>query len=162
MLIDGGGHARAAGFTVEAAGVEALRAFLSDHITRQLDGRPPTPAYEIDGALAPAGATVELIELLDGVGPFGAGNPRPRFAFPAVRVVKADIVGSDHVRCVLAPPTGGARLTAIAFRCADADLGRALLGTGGLAIHVAGTLQIDTWRGSRTARLVIEDAARAV
>jgi single-stranded-DNA-specific exonuclease len=160
LLIDGGGHARAAGFTVAADAVEALRAFLSDHISRQLDGRPAAPEYDIDGALTPAGATVELVELLDGVGPFGAGNPRPRFAFPAVRVVKADIVGTDHVRCVLAPPSGGERLTAMAFRAADTDLGRALLGTGGVAVHVAGYLQINAWRGSRTARLVIEDAAR--
>jgi len=69
-------------------------------------------------------------------------------------------VGSDHVRCILATQSGGERLTAMAFRCADTDLGRALLGTGGVAIHVAGYLEINTWRGSRTARLVIEDAAR--
>ena len=160
LLVDGGGHARAAGFTVEASGVDKLRAFLSEHIARQLDGRSPTPAYDIDGALAPPGATIDLVELLDGIGPFGAGNPRPRFAFPAIRVVKADIVGADHVRCVLAPQSGGERLAAMAFRSADTDLGRALLGTGGVAIHVAGYLEINTWRGSRTARLVIEDAAR--
>ena len=77
-----------------------------------------------------------------------------------MRVVKADIVGTDHVRCVLAPPSGGERLSAMAFRAADSDLGRALMATGGVAIHVAGYLQINTWRGSRTARLVIEDAAR--
>ena len=160
LLIDGGGHARAAGFTVDASGIEALRAFLTDHVVRQLDGRTPVPAYDIDGALTPAGATVELIELLDGIGPFGMGNPRPRFVFPSVRVVKADIVGSDHVRCLLAAPSGGERLKAIAFRCADMELGRALLGTAGISVHVAGTLQIDSWRGARAASLVIEDAAR--
>ena len=57
LLVDGGGHARAAGFTVEASGVDKLRAFLSEHIARQLDRRSPTPPYEIDGALAPPGAT---------------------------------------------------------------------------------------------------------
>ncbi len=160
LLVNGGGHARAAGFTVEASGVDELRTFLSEHITRQLDGRSASPAYQIDGALAPPGATIELVELLDGVGPFGAGNPRPRFVFPAVRIVKADIVGSDHVRCVVAPQSSGERLSAMAFRSADTDLGKALLGTAGVAIHVAGYLEINTWRGSRTARLVIEDAAR--
>jgi single-stranded-DNA-specific exonuclease len=61
---------------------------------------------------------------------------------------------------VIAPQSGGERLTAMAFRCVDTDLGRALLNTGGVAVHIAGYLQINTWRGSRTARLVIEDAAR--
>lgn len=160
LLVDGGGHARAAGFTVEASGVEKLRDFLSEHIARQLDGRSSAPAYHIDGALAPSGATIELVELLDGVGPFGAGNPRPKFVFPVIRIVKADIVGSDHVRCVLASQSGGGRLSAMAFRSADTDLGQTLLGTGGVSLHIAGYLEINTWRGSRTARLVIEDAAR--
>ena len=160
LLVDGGGHARAAGFTVGASGVDKLRVFLSEHIARQLDGRSPTPSYNIDGALSPTGATIELVEILDGIGPFGAGNPRPRFVFPAIRIVKADIVGSDHVRCVLASQSGGERLSAMAFRSADTDLGKTLLGTGGVAIHVAGYLETNTWRGSRKARLVIEDAAK--
>ena len=117
------------------------------------------PSYHIDGALAPTGATIELVEILDRIGPFGAGNPRPRFVFPAIRIVKADIVGSDHVRCVLASQSGGDRLSAMAFRSADTELGKTLLAAGGVAIHVAGYLETNTWRGSRKARLVIEDAA---
>ena len=110
-------------------------------------------------ALALSGATIELVETLDGIGPFGAGNPRPRFVFPAIRIVKADIVGSDHVRCVLASQSGGERLSAMAFRSADTDLGKTLMATGGVAIHIAGYLETNSWRGSRKARLVIEDAA---
>ena len=69
----------------------------------------------LDGTLALGAVTPDLVTLLERVGPYGVGNPEPRFAFAGVRVVRADIVGEKHVRCVLADQQGG-RLNAIAFR----------------------------------------------
>ena len=159
LLIAGGGHAMAAGFTVEAGRLEALRGFLADHVAGQLAGRPLTPGFGVDGALAPAAATAELVGTLARAGPFGAGNPRPRFAFSAVNVIRAGIVGNDHVRCTLAGVSGGPRLNAIAFRAAAGELGQALLGAAGGPLHVAGHLRPDSWRGGGSVQLVIEDAA---
>ena len=92
------------------------------------------------------------------VGPFGIGNPRPRFVLPAHRVAYADVVGGDHVRCTLVAGDG-ARLAAIAFRCADMPLGKALLAKGGPPMHLAGHLSRNEWRGTVKPQLVIEDAA---
>ena len=161
LLVNGGGHAMAAGFTVEAARLAEFKDFLADHIARQTDGAAPVAELRLDGALSPAAATVELIETLDRVGPFGAGNARPRFALTGVRVVKSDIVGENHVRCFLAAPAGGTRLKSIAFRAAGTPLGAALLDTAGTTLHVAGHLGIDRWRGNNAAQLMIEDAAPA-
>lgn len=162
LLVNGGGHAMAAGFTVAEDRLSEFRAFLAAHISDQLGGALPAPDIGIDGALSPEGATVELIELLDDAGPFGAGNPRPRFVLTGVTPIRADIVGTDHVRCFLAAPEGGTRLKAIAFRAAGTPVGEALLNARGGVLHVAGHLNVDTWQGRRTAQFVIEDAARAV
>ena len=159
LLVNGGGHEMAAGFTVEEDKVDALRTFLADHVLRQLGGAEPVSGLKLDGALAPAGATVELVETLESAGPFGAGNARPRFAVPAVRLVKADVVGKDHVRCIVTAQDGGPRLKAIAFRCVDTPLGQALLSAGGAPLHLAGHLRPDTWRGEVSVQLVVEDAA---
>ena len=159
LLIDGGGHDMAAGFTVEAARLDELGDFLTRHIEGQLDGVRPVAELGIDGALMPQAATPELIEMLDRAGPFGAGNPRPRFAFAGVAVIRPDIVGTDHVRCFVAAPAGGARLKAIAFRCAGTGLGRALLDAAGAPLHVVGHLGLDSWQGRETVQLVIEDVA---
>ena len=161
LLVNGGGHAMAAGFTVETGKLSEFRAFLDDHITGQLGGLPPVAELGIDGALTPEGATVDLIELLDKIGPFGAGNARPRFAFAGVRVVKSDLVGADHIRCFIASPGGGKRLKSIAFRAAGTALGRALADPTGAPLNIAGHLQIDRWRGAENAQLIIEDAALA-
>lgn len=158
LLIDGGGHEMAAGFTVAADRVSALAEFLNQHIARQLDHRAPVVALGIDGALAPAGATAEVVAALESLGPFGAGNPRPRFALPGVRIHRADVVGNDHVRCILGGG-GPERLKGIAFRSAQGALGQALLAHTG-PLHVAGHLRTDAWRGPDAVELVIEDAAR--
>ena len=76
----------------------------------------------IDGALTPAAVTDEFLALLERAGPYGQGNPQPRFAFPAHRVKFAKVVGGAHVRCVL-EAGDGSRLDAVAFRAADQPLG---------------------------------------
>ena len=159
-LVNGGGHEMAAGFTVEEGRIEALRDFLGERIARQLGGAAPQPHLSLDAALAPGGATVALLEALERIGPFGAGNPRPRFALPEARIVMADVVGEDHVRCIVAGGDGASRLKAICFRAAGAPLGAALLGARGASLHLAGTLRLDEWQGRREPQLFIDDAAR--
>ena len=74
--------------------------------------------------------TPDLVALLERVGPYGVGNPEPRFAFAGVRVARADIVGEKHVRCVLVDQQGG-RLNAIAFRAVGTALAEFADATGG-------------------------------
>ena len=121
------------------------------------------PTLSLDGALRPEAATLELVESIQRLGPFGVGNAEPRFAFASVRVAKADVVGEDHVRCFLAAggQAGGGRLKAIAFRSVGTGLGRALLASAGIALHVAGHLRRDEWMGKEGVQLLIDDAAPA-
>ena len=160
LLVAGGGHAMAAGFTVATERIEEFKSFLDEHIARQLDYRIPPVGLAIDAALTPKGATAKIVDALEAVGPFGAGNPRPRFALPAVKVARADVVGSDHVRCFLVGAEGGPRLKGVAFRSVGTPLGEALLTAGGAPLHLAGHLKADRWKGSDAVELVIEDAAR--
>ncbi len=157
LLLNGGGHAMAAGLTVTESGIEPLREFLAERIAGQAGVAPVIPSLGLDGALSPEAATPELVELLERVGPFGAGNAEPRFAFARMRVVKADVVGADHVRCVLADQARG-RLRGIAFRSLDTDLGQGLLASGGAPLHIAGRLAADNWQGRTRVQLLIDDA----
>jgi single-stranded-DNA-specific exonuclease len=158
LLLAGGGHRMAAGFTVALEQLDALSAFLSGRIFDQLGGVTPQASLDLDGALSVGAVTPELVGLLARLGPFGAGNAEPRFAVADARVVKADVVGSGHVRCILTGAEGG-RLKAIAFRSVDSELGQALLRAGGRPLHLAGPLRLDSWNGSTSVQLVIDDAA---
>ena len=159
LLKAGGGHAMAAGFTVARDRLEEFSAFLGERLQAQLDGEL-VPVLELDGALDAGAVSVDLVDTLAQVGPFGSGNPEPRFAVTGARIAKADVVGSGHVRLILTG-AGGKRLKAIAFRAADSEMGHALLASAGATFHLAGTLRADTWQGSTSVQLVIDDAAFA-
>lgn len=160
LLIGGGGHRMAAGFTVSGERLDDLRAFLTGRVRDQVAAAPLVPTLELDGALAVGAATPALVEVLGKLGPFGTGNAEPRFAMADARVVRADVVGANHVRCILQGSDGG-RLKAIAFRALDGDMGQALLNGRGTPFHIAGTLRVDRWNGAEGVQLLIDDAAPA-
>jgi len=162
LLINGGGHAMAAGFTVAAEKLDLLREFLVRRLGDGLDLERLMPELRIDAALALGAARMELIGHIERLAPFGAGNPEPRFGLPGVRVVHAEVVASDHLRCTLADPLDADRLRAIAFRAAGTPLGQFLAETRGATIHVAGHLRRDSWRGGEAIQLLIDDAAPAI
>ena len=162
LLINGGGHAMAAGFTVAAEKLDALREFLVERLGDGADPERLMPELRVDALLALAAARAELLGHIDRLAPFGAGNPEPRFVLPGVRVAHAELVGSGHLRCALADPLDTTRLRAIAFRVAGTPLGQFLAETRGAAIHVAGHLRRDSWRGGDAVQLAIDDAAPAI
>ena len=162
LLINGGGHAMAAGFTVARDRMDELRDFMITRIAAQQAalGEELGRILYFDGALTPAGANPELVHEINRLAPFGAGNSEPRFVLAGVRIGKADVVGENHVRCFVTGPDGG-RIKAMAFRTADRPLGKALLESGGLPIHLAGKLRIDDWMGKNGVQFLIDDAAPA-
>ena len=162
LLVAGGGHRLAAGFTVERTSFEALCAFLSDAAQRAIGARvPPPAALALDGVLSVGGATVPLAETVERLAPFGPGNAEPRFAIADARLLRADRVGVDHVRCLVTGPGGNGRLPVIAFRCADEPLGQALLAGIGRSFHLAGAVKANRWNGRTDAQFRLDDAAPA-
>jgi single-stranded-DNA-specific exonuclease len=161
LLINGGGHAMAAGFTVAAENLDVLRAFLAEQLGDGRGNEPLLPELRVDGALAIAAAQGELVDHIARLAPFGAANPEPRFVFTNVRVAHAEAVGTGHLRCTLADPLDSGCLRAIAFRAAGTPLGKFLAETRGTAIHIAGHLRRDSWRGGDAVQLSIDDAAPA-
>lgn len=163
LLVNGGGHAMAAGLTVEAAKLNELKAFLNERLRDAVIRAGASASLGFDGAVGIGGCNVELYEKLEQLGPYGSGNPEPRFALTAARVITADVVGEKHVRCLLAGGDGsGPRLKAIAFRSIEGELGPALLQARqtGAPLHLGGHLRADYWRGERRVQFVLEDAAQ--
>ncbi len=159
LLINGGGHKMAAGFTVARDMAEEFAQFLSDRIVAEVGPGGIVPTLRLDGAVSVQGASLDLIQALSELEPFGAGNPEPRFAVTHARIVEAARVGEDHVRLVLTGE-GGGRLKAIAFRVADQPLGEFLFQSkAGRPIHIAGKLRIDSWQGREQPQLLVDDAA---
>ena len=157
MLLKGGGHRMAAGLTVAGDRLEVAMDWIDAALCKQGADRIGPRTLTLDGALSPRGATLDLCGLLEGAGPFGAGAPAPRFAFPNVRLNRAREVGTGHFACAVSD--GTAWIDAIAFRAFETDLGPALMANHERPLTAAGRIQIDEWQGRRRVKLFLEDAA---
>ncbi len=161
LLVKGGGHAMAAGLTVERGNLGKLRAFFTEKAEKQVPGLVANETLKIDGALGASGATVELIDRLETAGPYGSGHPQPVFALPSHRLRDSRLVGQSHIKITLEAQDGG-RVDGIAFRAAETPLGELLMSSRGAQLHVAGTLGADHWQGNRRVQLRVTDAAKAL
>jgi len=161
LLVAGGGHAMAAGLTIGPDKLEALSEWLDSHLAKDVSHASSNQAMLLDLALSPGGLTPSLVETLESAGPYGMGWPGPRVAVGPVRVVKADIVGADHVRLIVGGQDGG-RFKAMAFRAAESEMGQALLhASQGRRLWLAGRAKIDDWGSRPQAELHVDDAAFA-
>ncbi|MCO5066143.1 MAG: single-stranded-DNA-specific exonuclease RecJ [Rhizobiaceae bacterium] len=158
LLVKGGGHAMAAGITVERARLGDLRAFFERQAAAQVAQLRHEESLEIDGALSADGVTQQLFDTLEHAGPYGSGHAAPVFVLPRHKLLSAREVGNGHVRADLASLTG-ARVQAMAFRVAQSPLGTFLFANQGRNIHAAGTLAANHWNGNRTIQLRMIDAA---
>ncbi len=161
LLLAGGGHAMAAGFTVEEAKIPQLFEFLCERFAHGADlcGRR---VWKLDGNLTARGANVELLQALARVAPFGTANAEPRFCLNQVYVVKADVVGADHVRAIVADKNGGkgaGSVKCMAFRSLETPIGKTLLNAGGKTLSLAGKAKLNVWQGRESVDFIIDDVA---
>jgi single-stranded-DNA-specific exonuclease len=161
LLIAGGGHAMAAGLTVARESLNALTEFLDDRLAADVARATANRALLLDAVLAPGGVCPDLCDAMDVGGPYGAGWPAPRVAAGPVRIVKADVVGSGHLRVIVAGEDGR-RIKTIAFRMVESPLGEALLAAPPhRRLWIAGRIKRDEWGDRPAAELHLEDAAWA-
>ena len=154
LLLGGGGHAMAAGFSVEEAQIPALAAFFMQRMSGMA---PPSCSLTLDGIVSIGGATIELLTQCERLGPFGQGNPSLRLMVENVVNLRPEIVGEHHVKTLLIDRLSSARLPAIAFRAVGTKLGDALLSTRGKSIDAAGQLKIQEWNGRQSVNMTIDD-----
>jgi single-stranded-DNA-specific exonuclease len=161
LLIASGGHPMAAGLTVAAEQLDALADFLEERLAADVARSRDDRALYLDAVLAPGGVCPDLCEALDAGGPYGAGWPGPRVAAGPVAIVKADVVGTGHLR-LLCAGDDGRRIKAIAFRRAEGPLGEAMLAAPPhRRVWLAGQVKREEYNGHAYAELHLEDAAWA-
>ncbi|HKR25713.1 MAG TPA: single-stranded-DNA-specific exonuclease RecJ [Allosphingosinicella sp.] len=161
LLVAGGGHAMAAGLTVAGDRIEALADFLDERLAGDVARSRDDRALLLDALVAPGGIGAAYCDALEAGGPYGAGWPGPRVVAGPVGIVKADVVGSGHLR-LIAAGADGRRVKAIAFRMAESPLGQALLAAPPhRRLWLAGRMKRDDYHGGDAAELHLEDAAWA-
>ncbi len=113
-----GGHAMAAGLTLEPKHLEPFGAALRTEVARILGGAPPAAEVHTDGPLTPAELHLDTAQALESAGPWGQGFPPPAFD-GRFEVLDARVVGEHHLRLALRPEDGRRPVQAILFRAAE-------------------------------------------
>lgn len=166
LLLKGGGHAMAGGFTLVPQQIPAFTAFMNANVQAQMEtlereGRSLIET-RIDSLVTVQGIRADLVKALQAqIGPFGQENPEPLFLLRNVRLHSVDVLSGGHVRALISDWEGGVRLKAMAFRTANTPLGEALLTQGRRGFDIVGMLKLNLWQGQERVEIHIKDAAFA-
>ncbi len=163
LLVTGGGHAMAAGFSLLPERLADFHAFLEDRLSAA-SAMPRAADLIVEGTLAVSGATTEVARHLERLAPFGSGNEEPTLVLNRARVVRADRVGREagSIRAFVEGEGGGPRLKTMMFRAREGALADALMArANGVPLHLAGHLRAEEWNGSVNPTFIVSDAAVA-
>ena len=154
LLARYGGHALAAGLTVDAERIPAFRERFLREAGRRLRPEDLLPQLVVDAEVALADVTPQLAREVERLGPFGAGHPEPLFVVRGARPLATRVVGEGHLRLTLTD--GRHAVEAIGFARGDAAEVLAFTGT---PLDLACTVEVDRWGEEERAALVVRDLA---
>ena len=158
LLLDFGGHELAAGFNIREEDIPAFRRRMNRCVRGFSGGERPVPSLAVDAVVdQPDDISLEEVEELSRLEPYGSGNERPVFALLGVKVDALQNVGQNrHLKLRL--EKGGRRFDAIFFSTTAADCGAAV----GMRVDAAFHLQINEFRGSSSVQLQLIDLRPAL
>ena len=153
LLLGFGGHELAAGFTIDAATIPAFRARMNQYAAEYWVGKAPESTLEIDVELhQPGRVTLQEVEALAALEPYGSGNARPLFCLMGATLLRMQNVGQNrHLKLRLGK--GSAQFDGIFFSTNTAACGC----QEGDRVDAAFYLQVNEFRGSRTVQLQMVD-----
>lgn len=158
ILQSGGGHAMAAGFSVEQSRIEQLHQFLIARMEAAVNAYNEARVMKYDALLSASGATMLTLEEIAQAGPYGLGNPSPRFVIPEAKIVHRTVMKEKHLRVTLTDESGNARVNAVAFGAVGTPMGEWLMAEPKL--HLLGELKRNSWQGQESAQFLISDVAK--
>ena len=156
ILIKGGGHKMAGGFSLKIENINILKNFVFKKfkgINENLKNEEP---LFLDSIIAPSAVNLEFFNKVELLSPFGSGNPEPKFIIEDVKTINGKIVGEKHVKSVL-KGEDGSTIRSIAFNATENDLGSYLLKKNNKSFNIAGKLSLNEWKGQSNVEFIIDD-----
>jgi single-stranded-DNA-specific exonuclease len=156
LLIKGGGHKMAAGFTIDIKKIQEFKEFLFSKFRSINMNLEDKKKYYFDAKIAPSAVNIDFFEKINVLAPFGSGNLEPRFLIESLNVVNSKIVGEKHIKSVLLGSDSSIVKT-ISFNSVDTDLSSYLLKKNTKNFDIVGKLSLNEWRGQKNVEFIIDD-----
>ena len=156
LLIKGGGHKMAAGFTIDSKKIDEFKEFIFKKFKSINLNLQEKKNFFYDAEIAPSAINYEFFEKINLLAPFGSGNPEPRFIVRNIKIVNSKIVGEKHIKNVLVG-SDSSIFKGISFNSVETDLGVHLLKKNIKPFNIAGKLSLNEWRGQKNVEFIIDD-----
>ena len=142
ILLKGGGHKMAGGFSLEVNNIKKFKEFIFNKFRGvNVDLSVEKPLL-LDSKIAPSAVNIEFFNKVNLLSPFGSGNPEPKFLIEDLKPVNSKVVGEKHIKSVLLGPEGSSIKT-IAFNAVDNELGAYLLKKKSNIFNIVGKLSLN-------------------
>lgn len=161
IVSEGGGHAAAAGFSLQADKERDFCDFLEKSVKEQLGNNPVVPEITVDAEIDASGATMDLVHKLSVLAPFGQGNPEPELVLNGAILQYATVMGNgSHLRGMVKTSLGG-QVAFVGFNMVGTPVGDFLLDDANTntKISMLGRLKDNEYNGRHTAQFMLEDIA---
>uniref|UniRef100_A0A1B0G4B4 Single-stranded-DNA-specific exonuclease RecJ n=1 Tax=Glossina morsitans morsitans TaxID=37546 RepID=A0A1B0G4B4_GLOMM len=149
LIIEGGGHSMAAGFSIKEDKINDLHDFFTERFSNSINEK----TLKADSIVTAKAINLSLWNQLQRLGPFGVRNPEPRFIIQGAEIRKPEVIGVDHIKCFIADDNVMVR--AIAFRSANTHLGFAIM--QGNVKAILDKISMNYWNGNEFVQFLIED-----
>jgi single-stranded-DNA-specific exonuclease len=156
LLMKGGGHKMAAGFTIDMNKIEDFKKFIFrkfNSINMNLEDKKK---YYFDTEIAPSAVNIDFFEKINLLAPFGSGNVEPKFLIQDLKIVNSKIVGEKHIKSVLVG-SDSSTIKTISFNSVESDLSAYLLKKNRNNLSIVGKLSLNEWRGQKNVEFIIDD-----
>ena len=156
ILLKGGGHKMAGGFSIEREKISNFQDFLiTNYEKANLDTSKNLDIY-LDSIVAPSALNEEFYYNIDTLSPFGSGNNEPKFVIENLNIINSKIVGNNHIKSLL-KGNDGSILNTFTANAKDTPLEPFLSEKNKKKINVAGKMKLNEWSGKKNIEFIIED-----
>ncbi len=156
ILLKGGGHKMAGGFTIDIENLSKFKDFVFKKYQRNDINISKEKILYLDSVISPTAINLEFYNKISLVGPFGSGNPEPKFLVQNLKLVNNTIVGEKHIKSILVGKDGTS-FKSIAFNAVENNIGAYLLKKDNKLLDIVGKLSLNEWRGQSNVEFIIDD-----
>jgi single-stranded-DNA-specific exonuclease len=156
LLVKGGGHKMAAGFTINMEKFQDFKDFVFKKFKSVNMNLEDKKKYYFDTQIAPSAVNIDFFEKINRLAPFGSGNAEPRFLICDLKVINSKIVGEKHIKSVLLG-SDSSIIKTISFNSVETDLGSYLFKKNTKTFNIVGKLSLNEWRGQKNVEFIIDD-----
>ena len=156
ILIKGGGHKMAGGFSINVEKIEEFKLFISKKFKQIGKNSMREKNFFLDSVIAPTALNIDFYRKVNSLAPFGSGNPEPKFAIENVKTVNSKIIKNKHIKSVLVG-LEGSTIKTMAFNSTENEIGAYLLKKDNKPFNIAGKLSLNEWNGQSNVEFIIDD-----